>query len=106
MRATDGALIIIALVIAWAFYRAHRNADFTFNVFDLIMENGRVSRLACVFLGSFIVTSWIMVRLTLDGKMTEGYLTSFGALWIIPITAKLFSPPPMRDPEATIPGPR
>ena len=104
MRAADGALLIVALVVAWSFYRAHRNAALTFNLFDLIMENGRVSKLACVFLGSFGVTSWIMVRLTLDGKMTEGYLTAFGALWIIPITAKLFSPAPLRDPEATLPG--
>jgi len=95
MRATDAALMIVALCVAWSFYRAHRNAAFTFNLFDLIMDNGRVSRLACVFLGSFLVTSWIMVRLTLDGKMTEGYMTAFGALWIIPITAKLFSPAPI-----------
>lgn len=95
MRALDGALLIVALCIAWSFYRAHRNTTFAFNVFDILMENGRVSRLACVFMGSFVVTSWIMVRLTLDGKMTEGYLTAFGALWIIPITAKLFSPAPI-----------
>lgn len=104
MRATDGALLIVALVVAWSFYRAHRDARMTsFNLFDLIMENGRVSKLACVFLGSFGVTSWLMVRLTLDGKMTEGYLTAYGALWIIPITAKLFSPAPLRDPDATLP---
>lgn len=99
MRATDAALLIVALCIAWSFYRAHRNAAFTFNLFDLIMDNGRVSRLACVFLGSFMVTSWIMVRLTLDGKMTEGYMAAFGALWIVPITAKLFSPAPL-SPQA------
>ncbi len=95
MRATDGALLIVALAIAWSMYRAHRNAAFTFNLFDLIMDNGRVSRLACVFIGSFLVTSWIMVRLTIDGKMTEGYMAAFGALWIVPITAKLFSPAPI-----------
>lgn len=103
MRATDAALLIVALVIAWSLYRAHRVQDNTFNLLDLIMENGRVSKLACVFLGSFGVTSWLMVRLTLDGKMTEGYLTAYGALWIIPITAKLFSPAPLRDPDATLP---
>lgn len=102
MRAADAALLIIALVIAWSFYRAHRDATLTFNLFDLIMENGRVSKLAFVFLGSFGVTSWLMVRLTLDGKMTEGYLTAYGALWVIPITAKLFSPAPP-NPEKTTP---
>lgn len=98
MRATDAALLIVALCVGWSLYRAHRSdgaAFAQFNLLDLIMENGRVSRIACVFLGSFAVTSWIMIRLTMDGKMTEGYLTSFGALWIIPLTAKLFSPAPI-----------
>jgi hypothetical protein len=93
MRSADAALLIVALVIAWSLYRAHMVQDNTFNLFDLITENQRVSKLACVFLGSFGVTSWMMVRLTLDGKMTEAYLAAYGALWIIPITAKLFAPP-------------
>lgn len=104
MRAMDGALLIVALCIAWSFYRAHRSTDFAFNVFDLLMENNRVSRLACVFLGSFLVSSWIMVRLTLDGKMNELIFAGYGAMWVAPIIAKLFSPAPLRDPEATLPG--
>lgn len=84
-------MVIIALVIAWSFYRAHRNSAFSFNVFDLIMENGRLSRLACVFMGSFGVSSWIMMRLTIDGKMTEGLFMAYGGVWVAPIIAKLFS---------------
>lgn len=97
MRATDAALIIVALVIAWSFYRAHRKQDFSFSVFDLIMDNGRVSRIACVFLGSFLVFSWIMVRLTLDGKMSEGYIGLYGGTFVAPILAKLFAPAPLKD---------
>ena len=95
MRATDASLLIVALVIAWSLYRAHLMPGNAFSLLDLVMENGRVSKLACVFLGSFAVTSWLMVRLTLDGKMTEGYLAAYGALWIVPITAKLFAPAPI-----------
>jgi hypothetical protein len=94
VRATDATLLIIALVIAWSFYRAHRNADFVFNVFDLIMENGRVSRIACAFLATLIVTSWVVVRLTLDGHLTEGLFTAYVAAWVAPIIAKLFQPKP------------
>lgn len=103
MRAADGGLLIVALAVAWSLYRAHRIIGNSFNLMDLLMENGRVSRLACVFLGSFGVTSWIMIRLTLDGKMTEGYLTAFGALWIIPITAKLFAPAPLNPSQPSTP---
>ena len=65
----------------------------TFDLFDLITENGRVSKLAFAFMLTLGVTSWIMIRLTLDGKMTEGYLGGYGALWIAPIIAKLFNTP-------------
>jgi len=91
MRAADGALLIIALAVAWSLYRAQRNKDYSFDLFDVIMEGSKVSRLACVFMGSFAVSSWIMVRLTFDGKMTEGMFTAYGAVWCAPIIAKLFA---------------
>jgi len=96
MRAADAALLIIALVIAWSLYRAHRsnNGYFSqFNLLDLLLENGRVSKLACVFMGSFAVSSWIMVRMTFDGKMTEGLFMAYGGVWVAPVIARLFSPP-------------
>lgn len=95
MRGMDAALLVVALAIFWSMYRAHRNAAFTFNVFDILMDNGRVSRLACVFMGSFLVSSWVMVRMTFDGKMTEGLFMAYGTVWVAPIIAKLFSPAPI-----------
>ena len=92
MRATDASLLIVALVIAWSLYRVHRDASTTFNLMDLLLENGKVSRLACVFMGSFGVSSWIMIRLTFDGKMTEGLFMAYGTVWVAPILAKLFAP--------------
>ena len=94
MRATDGAVLIAALVIAWSIYRAHQDQDSAFNLLDLLMENGRLSRLAFAFLVTLCVTSWIMIRLTFDGKITEGYVGLYGAMWVAPIIAKLFSPAP------------
>ena len=101
MRATDGALLIVSIVIAWSIYRAHRDRDYTFDFFDLLMENGRLSRLACVFMGSFVVSSWIMIRLTLDAKMTEGMFLAYGTVWVAPIIAKLFSPAPLNQGGST-----
>lgn len=93
MRATDGALLIVSAVIVWSFYRAHRNPDFTFNAFDLLMEGGRVSRIACAFMATLVVTSWVIVRLTVEGKLTEGIFAAYVAAWVAPIVAKLFSAP-------------
>ena len=94
MRATDAALLIVALVILWSFYRAQRNPDFHFDLFDLLMEGGKVSRLAFAFMTSLGVTSFIMFRLTMDGKMTEMMFAAYGTMWVVPICAKLFAPAP------------
>ncbi len=98
MRATDAALLIISLVVAWSIYRAHRNPAYEFSFFDLVMENGKLSRLACVFMGSFGVSSWIVIRATMDGKMTELLFAAYGAMWVAPIMAKLFAPAPLNAP--------
>lgn len=94
MIAADGALIIAALTVLWTLYRAHKNPSLTFDLFDLITENGRVSKIAFAFMLTLGATTWIMIRLTLDGKLTEGYFAGYGAMWIVPIIAKLFNSPP------------
>ena len=93
-RVVDALIAVLIFAITWSIYRAHRDPQYReFNFFDLIMENGRISRLACVFIGTWLVHSWIMIRLTIDGKMSDGYFTSYGAIWAAPIIAKMFSGP-------------
>jgi len=96
MRAADAALLIVALAIVWSLYRAHRSADGAFaqfNLLDLLMDNGRLSRIACAFMATLVVTSWVIVKLTIENKLTEGLFTAYVAAWVAPIVAKLFSPP-------------
>ena len=93
MKYTEAGAIIILLIVAWSLYNAHRDKGSTFNLFDLLMEGGKLSRLACVFMGAWFANTWILVRLTEDGRMTEGYLTAYGLTWVAPIIAKLFAPP-------------
>lgn len=93
MKATDAALLIVAMVIAWSFIRAHRDKTNTFNLLDLLMEGGRLSRIACAFMATLVVTSWVIVKLTIEGKLTEGLFGAYVAAWVAPIVAKLFTPP-------------
>lgn len=105
MRATDAALLIVALAIAWSFYRAHRSTDgylAHFNLLDLLIEGGRVSKIAFAFMATLLVTSWVVVRLTIEGKLTEGIFAAYVAAWIAPIVAKLFSPPPPTGTTTTV----
>lgn len=95
MKTTDivlyTLLAVIAAGVAVSFYRYQKNPANTFNILDLLMENGRVSRLAAGFMLTLVVTSWVMIKLTVDGKMTEGYLMAFGGMWIAPIISKMFA---------------
>ena len=99
MRGTDAALLIVALVILWSFYRAQRNPNFQFDLFDLLLENNKVSRIAFAFMTTLGCTTFMMIRLTIDGKLTEGYFGLYSAAWIAPIIAKLFAPAPLQKPE-------
>jgi len=60
-----------------------------FDLTDLIVENGKVSNIACAMLGSFLLTSWVIVYLTLNNRVTENYLTIYVGAWVAPIIAKL-----------------
>ena len=83
--------------ILWSLYRAHKRPDVDFNFLDLLMENGKVSKISCLVMGSFGLHSWIMLDLETHGRMTEGYLTIYGATWVSPLLIRLFTPQVKND---------
>lgn len=93
MRILDAVVLVLMLLLAWSFYRAHKDPNSEINIFDLIMADGRISKMAVAFITTLGVTSWIMVRLTTENKLTEGYFTAYGMMWVAPMIARLFSPP-------------
>jgi hypothetical protein len=82
-------LAAAVLLVAVSFWRAHRDALVQFNAFDLIMENGRVSRIAVAFMCVLGVTTWAFVYLTIKDKMTEGIFLAYGGMWVVPLVAKV-----------------
>jgi uncharacterized membrane protein len=93
IRISDALSMIVILLFAWSVYKAQKNPNFAFDLFDLVMENGKVSKLAVVFLGAFATMSWVIIRLTIDGKLTDVYYAAYGAIWVAPLITRLFSPP-------------
>lgn len=92
MTPREWMLVILAaaiLSVLLSFWRAHRNALIQFSAFDLIMENGKVSKIALAFMMVLGVTTWIMIYLTIQGKMTEGYFGAYGVMWVGPLVAKV-----------------
>lgn len=92
MSISRALLFVVVLIIAWSLYRLHRDPAVNFNLIDLIMENGRVSKVSCLVMGAFTVHTWIMVSLTPD-KMSEMYLTIYGATWVAPLLTRMISQP-------------
>ena len=80
--------IAFLLLVCYSLYQAHKSAD-KFNLIDLLMHEGKTDKMACVFMGSWAVHSWVMVSLTISEKMSEGYVTLYSAAWIAPIVAKI-----------------
>lgn len=94
MTLLETAGIVLVLVVIWSIYRANRSEKNTFNILDLLMENGRVSRIASVFMGSWGAMTYVFIGLYATGKMTEGLYTAYGAVTIAPLIAKMFAPAP------------
>lgn len=102
ISASDASLMIFTLIVGWSLYRAHKDPNTQFNLFDLIMERGRVSRIALAFLAALFVTSWVMIRVARDGHMSDLLFAAYGAMWVAPILAKLLGP---SQPDAPVAQP-
>ena len=89
MSITTALFLLISLSILWSLHRLSRDPNVDFNLLDLVMENGRLSKVAVIVDVAFVLHSWIMMDIQNDGKMTEGYLTIYGATWVAPLLAKL-----------------
>lgn len=90
----DWMLTILAVAAGFviiSFWRAHKKPGFDFNVFDLIMENGKVSKFALVFMITFAVSTWLVVVRELKGTLTEGFFGIYCGIWITPIVTKLLA---------------
>jgi hypothetical protein len=79
-----------AVAILVTFWIAHRARN-TFNLLDLLMKDGRVCRVAVAFMLVLAVSTWVIIDLQINGKLTEGYFTIYTGAWIIPLVARLVS---------------
>lgn len=84
-----GVLAGAALLVLITMWRAHRDALSQFNAFDLIMENGRVSKIAFSYMLVLVVSTWVIVLMVWRDKLTEGMFGLYLAAWVGPLVAKL-----------------
>lgn len=88
-------LAVTVLSILWALERRSRNTRSKIALDDLLIgDDGRMSKAAAVMFGSFAMTTWVVVYLTINGKLTEGYFAAYIAAWVAPAVAKIIKGPP------------
>ncbi len=87
-------LVLVAFVgiIAISFWRLDRNPANDFNLLDLLMEHGRVSKVSVIVMGAFAVTTWgFVVDCLSRGELDVAILGAYGGLWVAPLLMKLYS---------------
>lgn len=94
LHAQEMVTVLIVLVIALSIFRLHRDPNNEFNILDTVMENGRVSKLSFVFMGSWLALTFVFIGQHLQGKMTDAFYMAYGTVCFAPIIAKMFSTPP------------
>ena len=75
-----GAFLILVILIARSLLRSNKSARSKINLEDLLIgDDGKTSRAAAVLLGSFAMTTWMMIYLTLSNRLN----TFFDAFYIL-----------------------
>ena len=85
-------LFLVAILAALiGLYLWHRNKDSQVDISDLLMENGRLSKMAFTWMGSFVVMSFGFIYAVIQGKLSDTYAALYAATWAVPIVTKLFA---------------
>jgi len=80
---------VLALLVGWFLYRAHRDPATSFDLKDLLMENGRVSKIAVAFMVTLGTSSWYVVHEALEKQLTDTGFGLYLATWVAPIVAHI-----------------
>lgn len=96
--------------MARCLYRLHRDKLNVpnFDLTGLVMEIGpdgktRISKIGFAWMVTLFMTTWVVIRLTLRGQLTEGYFQAYLAAWVAPLVAYVIwghkPPPPPEKPN-------
>lgn len=86
--------VILILIVVMTVYQAHKDKDNHFSFLDLLMENGKASKIACMTMGTWAALMFVFIGMYFDGKMTEGLVLAVGGLCFTPLVARMFSSAP------------
>ena len=90
---------LLVLMIGRTITKRDRNSHSKIDLDDLLVDpqTDRISKAAVVLMASFALSSWVIIYLTLSGKLTDvlfaAYLTAYAAPAVVKIISDAKSPP-------------
>lgn len=100
-----GMILVLALavlLIMWALERRNKSAHSQISLDDLLIgDDGKMSKAATVMFGSFALTTWVVVYLTINDKLTDIIFGAYLTAWVFPVVANILKGPQvLPDPPA------
>jgi hypothetical protein len=86
---TTLALLLFLWALGYSLYRTHKSATIQFNLLDLIMEGGRVSKVSVIIMCAFVVHTWVVVTWTLAKTITDQGMLTYAGVWVTPLLARM-----------------
>lgn len=98
-------LLVLALltIMGW---QAQRDTSNNFNIWDLVMEAGKASRTGVAFMSVLVITSWVVITMALQNRLTETVFGIYCAAWVSPLVAKVIFNKSDMTPPYTGPQPK
>jgi len=89
-HAMAAILAAVCVFFAWGIWRRSKNHTSKIDLDDLLCgDDGKIAKSAVVLLGSFALTTWVIVYLAITNKLNEGYFAAYLAAWVAPTVTKL-----------------
>lgn len=90
LNGTTMVLIAALLAIVGVLVRLHLSQTRTdFDLTDLLMAGGKVDPVRCVAVGSFFVTSWVILAMSIKGQLPFEHFSAYLAAWVAPVVTNL-----------------
>jgi hypothetical protein len=84
-------LVLVVIGIGISIWRAQRDKENRFNLFDLIMDEGRLSLLKCMAGTGFAVYTWAVIRWIITGSVTTQDMREYAIACIAPVLVAIIS---------------
>lgn len=89
-----GIIGLLIVVLLWLIlYRLHHDRRTAFDLTDVLMENGRVSRQALIEVGAFLATTWVLIHQEFKNVVTDWYVLAYGSFWILKGAMRVWKTP-------------